>query len=279
MKAKAEAHAKAHAERRAAEEAAKAQTSGKKTSGCPGVGQRLPMGDKEKLTRRAQCPGCKKELKIKDGNIDMSGEPLAFVVPKHRIEVAEAPPQQTTMPVVASTPAAPVVAAAPVESVPPPIPPLPSTPPVVQVFNITNTAPPPIPELPQMTFAPEIPIVGTVGSADFIDPVVADKRYFARSTLFLNIVFVRGESPKNLDEYARDLIKTLTTSAKVDDLRYAPDGHELGFGRWKGALAKMVKANPLPPGEYVLQVHSEARQEIAEAVADMLDARVVRGAQ
>ncbi len=108
---------------------------------------------------------------------------------------------------------------------------------------------------------------------------VVDAASRPRSILFLDVVFVRGDSPRNLDEYARDLVKTLCEAAKVDDLRYMPDGHELGYGRWKGALKKMVKANPLPAGEYVLYVGgADARAEIADAVADMLDARVVKGA-
>ncbi len=257
LRARAEAHAKACAERAEAEKAARAADKpAKKSKWCAGTGTKLPMGQREKQSRKTTCSTCNQTVDIKDKDIDLTVEPIMFAVSKHKAPEMAAPPAIPAAPV--APPAIPT--APPVEATPPPLP-------------VEVPTSPPLPT--QMTFA------GSAGSTELLAPAVTDKRYFdlASSVLFLNTVFVRGEAPKNLDEYARDLVKTLCESSKVDDLRYVPDSHDLGYGRWRGALAKMVKANPLPPGEYALHVSgSEVREVIAEAVADMLDARVVRGA-
>lgn len=76
----------------------------------------------------------------------------------------------------------------------------------------------------------------------------------------------------------------LTAEGKPDvqDIRAAPNDGKLGYGRWKGALAEMIAATPLPAGSWTFKTYGdEMRQVAADAyrrVATARGALYVRGA-
>lgn len=90
--------------------------------------------------------------------------------------------------------------------------------------------------------------------------------------------FEKGPQPTSLEDWFQDIVKTLTDASKLQDIRYAPNDHQLSYGRWKPALELAVKANPLPPGEYHLRGvrESELKQVVLVALTPLCD-RVVRG--
>lgn len=77
--------------------------------------------------------------------------------------------------------------------------------------------------------------------------------------------------------YVAALVQKLETDYQVGDIRLAPKkwttpqgltvDHPLAYGGWKGALAELVKVNPLAPGVYALSGVSELFEPVVEALA------------
>ncbi len=93
--------------------------------------------------------------------------------------------------------------------------------------------------------------------------------------LFVDVT-VDGIPTTSLDPLITTLCDALCERFSVSDIRCG-DG-DLGFGKWKGALAALVRANPPPPGAYSLSYvrESEIKQVVLEALRPAC-ATVVRG--
>lgn len=81
---------------------------------------------------------------------------------------------------------------------------------------------------------------------------------------------------QSLEAYVAETIDAVTKAVSLVDLRMAPEGHPLAFGKWKGALAARVRACPPPAGAWFLLARDdEQRNVIAGALLGLVD--VVRG--
>ena len=139
------AHVEQHAAEAAARSAASTPEKEQKAGGrCPGGEQRVTMTDKMKLSRKAACPSCAKDFKVKDDQIVIENDVVYAVVPRHNKpkDVAPSIPAAPSAPS-APPPAPPAQAAA---VAPPPAPPLPPTPPVQ---SAASSPPPPLPSAVQ----------------------------------------------------------------------------------------------------------------------------------
>lgn len=83
-------------------------------------------------------------------------------------------------------------------------------------------------------------------------------------------------SLRTLTSYLAPLCRVLEEQCKAADLRCAPADSELGFGKWKGALAAVVRANPPPPGEYTVDSDDEVEMVAFHALKGT-QARIIRG--
>lgn len=71
-----------------------------------------------------------------------------------------------------------------------------------------------------------------------------------------------------LDAYVMTKAKILAEEFKLTDIRFQPNGeHPLAFGRWKGALASLVRNEPPANGTYVVFTRGN---ELAEVVVEAL---------
>lgn len=135
-------------------------------------------------------------------------------------------------------------------------------------------------ELSRMAAAPEPRSVAIKDEplVLFIEAGTQSKGWLPARVLFIDAVARRGCSPKSLDAWCEDIVKTLADKYGLLDLRLAPPDSDLGFGRWRGCLAATVRANLPGPGEYAL--HGVAGSEIRQVVADAFAAEcalVVQG--
>lgn len=85
-----------------------------------------------------------------------------------------------------------------------------------------------------------------------------------------------GVAPLRLEAYADKLAAALAEQYKAADIRCAPADSPLSFGKWKGALAALVRAEPPAPGAYAVSSGSEIGMVAFDALAASA-ARVVRG--
>jgi hypothetical protein len=79
---------------------------------------------------------------------------------------------------------------------------------------------------------------------------------------------VEGIMTLTLDAYINKLTGVLCAQFGAADLRCAPSDSPLGFGKWKGALAALVREKLPPPGNYAINDvrESEFRQVVVEAL-------------
>ena len=242
LRGRATEHAAAVAALKAAEEATKPPKE--KTGGrCPGGGMSLLMTKPETVYRKKKCDYCGKEYSVKDKNIKFEGDSILFVVPTHNLPKPSAE-------------AAPAVPELPSEA------PAPDLPPDLPQGLVAEV--PEVPELPAAA-APR------GGDSTTISAPVAPPA--SGITLFVDVFFDRGASPAPLDGWYLDIVRSLEKAGGVRDIRHAPDKHDLGFGRWRGALAAAVRACPPPPGEYVVSNYrsDEIAQEVVNALAPMCE--------
>ena len=80
------------------------------------------------------------------------------------------------------------------------------------------------------------------------------------------------QSATDLAPWVRALCDSICKQFGAVDLRSAPQDGPLGYGRWKGALAAMVRENPPPAGRYALDTRGS---EIAEVVAEALQPHTI----
>ncbi|MEO9194315.1 MAG: hypothetical protein ABI445_11680, partial [Polyangia bacterium] len=78
-----------------------------------------------------------------------------------------------------------------------------------------------------------------------------------------------------LETYAQTKADELAAHFKTDDIRCAPGDSPLAFGKWKGALAAFVRAEPPAVDAYVVSSGSEFGMVAFEALFNL--ACVVRG--
>lgn len=141
-----------------------------------------------------------------------------------------------------------------------------------------ETLPPPVEEAPKATRAPRkkktdsapAPAVaptgtGETGSGSITSPAI---------TLYVNCT-LRGIQAVDLralvDEWCEALCKEFgTPDFTAADVRCAPDKSALSYGKWKGALAALVREEEIPPGVYQLDARGS---EIAEVVAEAMQTR------
>jgi hypothetical protein len=231
------AKAEAHASGYA-QRAAKAERKEKKSGRCPGGNQLVALTQEQVVKRKINCPECGKQLKISDKDFAADFKSATLIGHMMPAAAEEAPlPPAPPVPPAPPTPPAPPVVAAPS---PPPLP----APPVV-------AAPPPPP-----------PVIVTTPSG---------------ITLYVDVVTEKGEPPKPLDAWQHDLVRTLEERFGLEDVRLAPPTSDLGYGKWKGYLAAMVKHNLPEPGKYIIR---NATSEIVSVIVEALTpfcAEVVRG--
>lgn len=91
-------------------------------------------------------------------------------------------------------------------------------------------------------------------------------------------VLLAGITAGDLEPYIAARCEALAKKGGVADIRFAAHDHPLAFGRWKGALAAAVKADPPAPGAYLVTDvrESEIRQVVVEALRPLC-ASYVRG--
>lgn len=91
-------------------------------------------------------------------------------------------------------------------------------------------------------------------------------------TLYLDAI-EDGLALPRLEVYAEHKARELAQLYGAIDVRCAPE--PLSFGKWKGALAGVVRDNPPAPGAYAISSSSEIGMVVFEALASK--ARVIRG--
>ncbi len=88
-----------------------------------------------------------------------------------------------------------------------------------------------------------------------------------------------GVPTQRLEAYVENLAAELATSQGAIDIRCAPEKSSLAFGKYKGALAALVRENPPKPGAYAVSTTSELGMIAFEALASRGLGRVVRSAK
>ena len=96
-------------------------------------------------------------------------------------------------------------------------------------------------------------------------------------TLFVDVI-ADGIDARPFDVYVGDLCHALEEEYKVADIRFAPADSPLSFGKYKGALAALIRQHPPNPGVYLARDvrESEIRQVVVEALKPLC-AVFVRG--
>jgi len=238
LRARAEAHA-------AAVEAAKPPelptAPGQKKSGkCEGSGKSVTLSPKEIAAKKKACPECGKEVKI------TVGDDFTILMPGHFPPKGEAASQS--------------------QAAQEPPPPLPSAAkPDQQTAGyaavIQSQAAAALPEIPAIPSVAEAPPPLPKSSP----PTIATAQGIV---LYVDIFFEKGEAPASLDDWYLDCIRTLEKRYEVSDIRMAPNNSDIGYGRWKGALAAVCKSNLPPPGEY--QIRGMATSEFVPVIVEAL---------
>jgi hypothetical protein len=271
VRAAAAAHAEAHNAREAAAEAANPKAV--KTSGkCLGGKQEVALTPKQLKSHKVDCPVCGKEMRLKDD--DFSPDFTKGIIPGHMMPKMDATPAPTTLPPAsAALPPPPAPAAelppAPVATLPPPpvevpaaeLPPAPAA-----------TLPPPPPVKVPAAASALPPVESTPPTLSLVSAS------YLGYTLYLDVIFDKGEQPPSLNAWCDDLVSTLEKRNQLDDVRLAPNTTDLGYGKWRAALAAMAKVNAPSPGDYVITGYSvsELRQAIVEGLQTLFG-RVRRG--
>ncbi len=85
-----------------------------------------------------------------------------------------------------------------------------------------------------------------------------------------------GVHASRLETYAEQLCRALEAEYKAADVRCAPESSPLAFGKWKGALAALARAQPPAPGAYTCSKGDEVGYVVFLALVP-LARRVVRG--
>lgn len=100
-------------------------------------------------------------------------------------------------------------------------------------------------------------------------------REYSNLEIYADVVGQCVQGAHLLDAYIRSKCEELAAAEGAADIRCAPDGSALAFGKWKGALAALVKENPPAPALYVTYGvrESEVKQVVLEALGDAVKGR------
>lgn len=91
--------------------------------------------------------------------------------------------------------------------------------------------------------------------------------------LFINCTF---PGAKDLQRYIWLAVDQLAKANNMVDIRNAPNAdHPLAFGRWKGALAQLVRAEP-PKGVFTIRTGGEFTEVVLEALTPLFEGRIVQ---
>lgn len=166
---------------------------------------------------------------------------------------AYAPQHQAVAPVAAPPPA-------PVAAPPPPVP------------TAQSVAPPPPPAPGTQPAAPKRrgrqpkdPNAAAPAAAPATQTAAPTESTFEGFMLFVNAVPNRPFT--DLSSYIHEAVEQMRTQFGVADIRVAPDDSPLGFAKWRGVLAGLVRAEPPPPGTYMAVTKGS---EFAEVVVEAL---------
>lgn len=85
-------------------------------------------------------------------------------------------------------------------------------------------------------------------------------------TLYVDCI-THGVDTESLETYIADHTAKLAKEVGVMDIRFASEG-PLGFGKWKGALAALVREMPPFPGAYHL--HDVRESEVKQVIVETL---------
>jgi len=280
-----DAEIKQRAETHAQMSAARAAVDPKEKKGkCSFVGTVVPVTQKEATTRKKKCPVCNADFKLKDK--DFTEDFSSIVVPKHKKPDLEAHSDETLKEFEEKDLGDDIKASGTAVVITPQVPLTPQVPPPLPAAMytclplITSSDSTIMPSVPFTISVPEAasspPIINPPVFTDVLvekSPPIVTTSPEEKITLYIDVVVERGETPTNLDDYINDMVKTLETSAKLSDLRYAPSNHELGFGRWRGSLAACVRYDPPKPGKYLVYgvKESEIKQVVVEALVPLCE--------
>lgn len=203
------------------------------------------------------------------------------------LEAAPAPTPPAPVPAVALPPLpAAAVAPAPPASVPSAPLPLPPAPALATPWPAGPPLPPLAPALPAPAPAAAAPATAAVPSAALTETpaevkskgrrVKKDKESDSNSTvegIHLYVNAIPGGPFTSLDYYIRAAVRQVEEKLQVSDIRCAPnDESPLAFGKWKGVLASMVRAQPPMDGIYVAFTRgNELADVVVEALAPLCD--------
>lgn len=114
--------------------------------------------------------------------------------------------------------------------------------------------------------------------AHFVSPATDVTDDSSGIGLFVNVLMRGLPDVKGLDHYLADLCNRLCVQWKAVDIRCAPDDSPLAYGKWKGALAALIRAEPPEPGDYLVHVleQDELKAVLVQTVAEIADV-CVRG--
>jgi hypothetical protein len=149
-------------------------------------------------------------------------------------------------------------------------------PPKAEAPAPTPTPPPPAHAAPTATIKPVANII--VVNSEENKPEERQEESLGSLHLYLDCT-VDGAALPRLEKYADELATALCAEYKAMDVRCAPEGSVLAFGKWKGAIAACAKANPPEPGAYAVSSTSEIAMVVFEALATLGRGLVVRGAR
>lgn len=118
------------------------------------------------------------------------------------------------------------------------------------------------------------PIVRIASAAALLE-VSADIKIDTGITLQVDVI-TAGFTPVDLEAYVVLKCRALEREFGAVDIRCAPADGPLGFGKWKGALAALVRDEPPAPGVYLLNDvrGSEIREVVVEALRPLCSAYV-----
>lgn len=92
-------------------------------------------------------------------------------------------------------------------------------------------------------------------------------------------LFIRcmpGGNSKRLEDYVAEKVKLIETKYNVPDVRLSTDKESpIAFGKWKGVLAYVIKAEPPTAGRYTVSSEGEVMQAALEALIPLVKAEDV----
>lgn len=232
--------AAAHADACVAARPPEAKAAEKKGGRCTGGGDRVSLTPDALKSKKLVCPVCKKSVKYE---ITQEGEKLYGELASHNLPKEEEKPTDV---------------------------------PALVEERMSGT---PTPSVASPTVAAPTIVMPTEAEIDSIVKQRINAVIAKGVTLYVDVYFEKTINlPTRLEDYYTPLVRDLEKQFNAADIRCAPSDSPLAFGKWKGALACMVRDNPPPVGSYV--VRGVGQSEIAQVVVEALSpvcCEIVRG--